>query len=97
MPLFSVIIPVFNAEPWLRECLDSIAKQTVSDFEIIITNDGSTDKSNEVIQFFRENNPSISVKVIEQENKGLGNARNKAVKIARFLALIPYCDNHKRQ
>lgn len=82
MPLFSVIIPVFNAEPWLRECLDSIARQTVSDFDIIITNDGSTDKSNEVIQYFQENNPSISVKVIEQENRGLGNARNEAVKKA---------------
>lgn len=82
MPFFSVIIPVFNAEPWLRECLDSIAKQSYLNFEIVITNDGSTDHSKEVINKFTKDNESITVKVIEQQNAGLGNARNEAVKKA---------------
>ena len=82
MPFFSVIIPVYNAEPWLRECLNSVAKQTFKDFEIVITNDGSSDSSQNVIDQFIEENELISIKVIEQENAGLGNARNEAVKKA---------------
>lgn len=80
MPFFSVIIPVYNAQLWLRECLDSVAKQTFNAFEIIITNDGSSDNSQAIIDQFVEDNDSITVKVVNQENTGLGNARNEAVK-----------------
>jgi glycosyltransferase involved in cell wall biosynthesis len=80
MTFFSVIIPVYNAEPWLKECLDSVANQSFLDFEVIITNDGSTDQSLEIIEAFVLANEAISVKVINQENAGLGNARNEAAK-----------------
>ena len=82
MPFFSVIIPVYNAAPWLQECLGSIAKQTFQDFEIVITNDGSTDGSQDIIKSFIQENETLSVKVVNQENAGLGNARNQAVKNA---------------
>ena len=90
MPFFSVIIPVYNAEPWLKECLDSIAKQTFVDFEIVITNDGSSDRSADIIHQFIKENESISLKVINQKNAGLGNARNEAVRASegKWLCFI---------
>ena len=50
MPKVSVIIPVYNVEKYLRECLDSVVKQTLDDIEIICINDGSTDKSLEILK-----------------------------------------------
>lgn len=74
MPLVSVIIPVYNAEPYLNECLDSVINQSVNDIEIICINDGSTDKSLDILQQYAENDSRI--KIFSIENQGVSHARN---------------------
>ena len=64
-PAISVIIPVYNAQEGLSQCIDSLLDQTFSDYEIIILNDGSTDNSLEVIQNYASKNDSI--RVIDKE------------------------------
>ncbi|MFL2100925.1 glycosyltransferase [Desemzia sp. FAM 23991] len=78
-PLVSVIVPVYNVEDYIEECLDSIIEQTYSHLEIIVVDDGSTDTSNQKIQPYTTDN---RVKLIEQENKGLSGARNSGLKAA---------------
>lgn len=72
-PLVSVIIPVFNVAPYLREALDSVVQQTYFQMEIIIVDDGSTDGSGEICDEYR---PDARAQVIHQENRGLSGARN---------------------
>lgn len=70
----SIIVPVYNAEKYLRECLESLAAQTIRDYEVILVNDGSTDSSREIIN---EYIGKYSVfKTIDIENGGQGRARN---------------------
>lgn len=76
----SVIIPVYNVEIYLAECLDSVLQQTLRDIEIICINDGSTDRSSEVLQEYV--NKDSRIIIINQENKGLGSARNRGLEIA---------------
>ena len=71
--LVSVIIPVFNVRPYLSEALDSVIKQSYSNLEILIIDDGSTDGSGEICEEYSED---PRVQVIHQENKGLSAARN---------------------
>lgn len=94
MPFFSVIIPVYNGEHTLEECLSFIPKQTFKDFELIIIEDGSTDDSLEVIQNWTGEHLELDVKLIEQENQGLGAARNRAIQEAtgQYIALLD-CDD----
>lgn len=81
--MISVIIPLFNAENSIGKALVSIANQTwKGDFEIIIVNDGSTDNSKSVVENYIQNNPSSSILIINQENGGVSNSRNTALKIA---------------
>ena len=80
MPKISVIIPVFNAEKYLVECLNSLINQTLEDWEALCVNDGSTDKSANILTKFSEKNPRI--KIIYQENAGVSAARNKALQTA---------------
>ncbi len=84
----SVIIPVYNAEKYLRECLDSVVNQTLKDIEIICVDDGSTDGSKEILGNYREKDNRIII--ITQENSGSGIARNTGVKLARgeFVAFM---------
>lgn len=77
----SVIIPVYNTEKYLSQCLDSVISQTLKDIEIICVDDGSTDSSSTILQQYEKNNEKIIV--ILQENKGTGAARNEAIKAAR--------------
>lgn len=77
---FSVIVPVYNVEKYLDVCLKSIINQTYENFEIICVNDGSTDKSYEILKKHAQKDARI--KIINQENKGLSAARNVAVKQA---------------
>ncbi len=81
IPMVSVIIPVYNVEPYLRECMDSIVNQTLRDIEIICVNDGSTDGSLSILEEYRANDPRIAV--ISQDNKGLSAARNRGLSQAR--------------
>ena len=80
MPKVSVIIPVYNTEKYLRECLDSVVNQTLEDIEIICINDGSTDSSLEILKEYAKNDKRIII--LEQRNKGSGIARNYGLKIA---------------
>lgn len=76
----SIIIPIYNVEKYLRECLMSLTGQTNQDFEVILVNDGSTDGSSEIVSQYKQEHENV--KVIEQENKGLSEARNAGLKVA---------------
>ena len=75
--MISVIVPVYNVEEYLEECLESIQKQTYSDIEVILVNDGSTDRSKEICERYCEKDSRF--KLVNQENKGLSGARNRGM------------------
>lgn len=77
----SVIIPIYNVEEYLEECIDSILNQSLDNVEIICINDGSTDNSLSILNKYSERNSNI--KIINQENTGAGTARNRALKFAK--------------
>ncbi len=79
-PKVSIVVPVYNVEPFLARCLDSLIAQTLKEIEILCVNDGSTDGSIRILNAYAENDPRI--RVISQINKGLGGARNTGVKAA---------------
>lgn len=77
----SIILPIYNSELYLEECIDSILAQTYSNFELIIVNDGSTDNSVEICnQYIKKDSRII---LITQKNKGVSSARNLGIKIAK--------------
>ena len=76
----SVIIPIYNVEKYLRECLDSVVGQTLQDIEIICIDDGSTDNSARIVAEYMERYDNI--KLIRQENRGPSCARNAGLDIA---------------
>lgn len=80
MPKISVIIPVYNTEKYLSECLDSILSQTFKDIEVICVNDGSSDRSGDVLAEYAAKDDRI--KVVTQDNKGPAAARNKGLDMA---------------
>lgn len=77
----SVIIPMYNAQKYLRECLDLLLRQTLKSIEIICVNDGSTDDTGKLLGEYRDKDSRI--KVLNQENQGAGIARNNGMKIAQ--------------
>ena len=80
MPKISVIIPVYNVEKYLSECLDSIINQTFKDIEIICIDDGSTDNSHLILEEYVKKDSRI--KIVEQKNQGAGASRNKGIECA---------------
>ncbi|QUH23766.1 glycosyltransferase [Methanobacterium alkalithermotolerans] len=80
-PKVSVIIPVYNREKYLKQCLDSVINQTLKNIEIICIDDGSTDKSLEILNEYRKKDGRIII--INQKNQGSGLARNSGLKIAK--------------
>lgn len=84
----SVIVPVYNVEKYLRECLDSIVNQTLEDIEIICINDGSTNNSFDILEEYVAKDNKI--KIINQEHMGVGAARNNALNFVQgeYLAFI---------
>ncbi|MGF7184763.1 glycosyltransferase involved in cell wall biosynthesis [Desulfitispora alkaliphila] len=74
----SVIIPIYNVEQYLRQCIESVLAQSYKDMEIILVNDGSPDNSLDICNEFAENHPCI--KVIDKENGGISDARNEGIK-----------------
>ena len=79
---FSIIIPVYNVEQYLRDCLDSVCRQTYSDWEAICVNDGSTDGSAAILEEYAEKDSRF--KIISQPNGGLSAARNTGLKAAKW-------------
>ena len=77
----SVIIPVYNVEAYLKECLDSFLNQELKEIEVICVNDGSTDNSLNVLKEYQQKDSRVIV--INQENKGQGEARNVGIDASR--------------
>lgn len=82
----SIIIPVYNVESYLDECVKSVLKQTFEDFEIILVNDGSTDFSGEMCKTYQEIDKRI--RVLHKENGGLSSARNVGIDNAKGEYLV---------
>ena len=80
-PKVSVIIPVYNVEQYLRECLNSVIKQTLKEIEIICVDDGSTDNSLDILKEYAEKDHRITI--ITQKNLHAGVARNAGLSIAK--------------
>ena len=80
-PLISIVIPIYNVEKYLTECLDSVLAQTLRDIEIICVNDGSVDRSPDIIGAFAERDNRISV--FSQTNRGAAAARNVGIEKVR--------------
>ncbi len=77
----SVIVPVYNIESYLPECVESLLAQSLSEIEIILVDDGSTDKSGDICEAFAQKSSKVSV--IHQKNRGLSAARNAGLKYAQ--------------
>ena len=95
-PLISVIIPIYNVELYLNECIESVINQTYNNLEIILVDDGSTDNSSCLCEAWAQKDKRI--KVIHKENAGLGKARNSGLMIATgdyvtFLDSDDFIDN----
>lgn len=80
MAKVSIIVPVYNVKKYLRKCLDSLINQTLKDIEIICINDGSTDKSLEILEEYKNRDSRIIL--LNQENSGQSIARNNGIKKA---------------
>jgi len=80
-PKISVIMPIYNCEEYLKEAVESILNQTFTDFEFIIVNDGSVDKSLSILREFEQKDKRI--KIISRENRGLIYSLNEGVKLAQ--------------
>lgn len=76
MPKYSIIIPVYNVEKYIKKCLDSVFNQTYKDYEVIVVNDGTKDNSMDIVKDY-------DVIVINQKNQGLSAARNNGLKKAK--------------
>ena len=68
---FSIIVPLYNCEKYIKDCLDSILAQTYKNFEVVVVNDGSTDESVEIVKSYADDR----IKLFSQKNKGLFHAR----------------------
>lgn len=79
--MISIIVPVYNAEKYLAECIDSLLNQTYKDIEVIVVNDGSTDGSGSICEQYVSKDGRI--RYISQENSGVSVARNSALDIAK--------------
>lgn len=84
----SIIIPVYNAEQYLRKCIESILNQELQQFELILVDDGSTDNSLSICQSYKQKDERVQV--IHQINQGVSVARNTGIKVAKgeFIAFV---------
>ena len=80
MPAVTVIVPVYNGMPYIEKCLESLVNQTLSDLEIIVINDGSTDDTQNILAKYE--NKYGNVRVVQQKNRGLYETRKRAVELA---------------
>lgn len=86
--LVSIVIPVYNVENYLQRCVDALLQQTYNELEIILVDDGSTDRSGDICDYYAKEDARI--KVIHQMNAGQSGARNEALKIAtgKYICFI---------
>ena len=86
--MISIIVPVYNAEKYLNRCIDSILKQTFTDLEIILVDDGSTDDSLKICEEYQKQDDRIIV--IHKDNGGSTSARKAGVRIAKgaYIAFV---------
>lgn len=76
-PMVSIIVPIYNAEQYLRRCVDSILNQEYTDYELLLVNDGSTDASGDICEEYGDQDPRVIV--IQKENTGVSDSRNRAL------------------
>ena len=88
---FSILVPVYNVEKYLPECLESIENQTYRDFEVILVDDGSNDRSGEICDQFKERT-TTNTTVLHKENQGLISARRIGINNAKGEYCI-FCDS----
>ena len=88
-PFFSIIIPVYNAESYLIKCLDSWENQSFKDYEIVIVDDGSSDRSLTICESYTDR--LVQFRLIKKENSGVSDARNMGLAIARG-EFVGFCD-----
>ena len=84
----SILVPIYNVEKYLHRCVDSLLRQDVTDCEIVLVDDGSTDRSGEICDLYAKKNACISV--VHQANGGLVSARNRGIQEARgtYIAFV---------
>uniref|UniRef100_B8HRA4 Glycosyl transferase family 2 n=1 Tax=Cyanothece sp. (strain PCC 7425 / ATCC 29141) TaxID=395961 RepID=B8HRA4_CYAP4 len=87
LPLVSVILPVYNGEPFIEKTLNSILTQTYSNFEVLVIDDGSTDQTETVVTSFAQRDPRI--KLLKQANAGVAAARNFGIQSAKGEFIAP--------
>lgn len=88
MPAISLLIPIYNVEKYLRECLDSVLAQSFTDFEAICINDGSTDSSRAIVQEYLDADGRF--RVIDKSNSGYGASMNQGLDAAtgKYVAIL---------
>ena len=86
----SIVVPVYNADRYLEKCIESLLKQTLTNIEIILVNDGSTDKSKDICNEYAKKDTRI--KVIHKKNEGVSVARNKGIDFASGKYIM-FCDS----
>lgn len=96
MPKVSILIPIYNVEKYLDECLSSVVNQSLKNIEIICINDGSTDGSLEIIQKYMQNDPRV--KLINKPNSGYGDSMNQGLKVAtgQYIGIVESDDIAKK-
>lgn len=96
--MISVIIPIYNAEQYIETALDSVFRQSFSDFEVICVDDGSTDKSLAMVRDYQKKVETGKLVVLTQNNKGPAAARNRGIRAAkgRYLAYLDADDYWER-
>lgn len=89
-PLVSVLVPAYNHEQYVEETLQSVVDQTYENIELIVINDGSTDRTGGVIEEFIERNPGFRITYLEQTNEGICKTLNRGLKYAKgkYVALL---------
>ena len=91
---FSIILCCYNSEEFLQETLLSISNQTYKNYELIIIDDGSTDQTSNIINYFKEKNNYIRIKYYQKKNSGLSSSRNLAISKSKYdwIAIIDHDD-----
>jgi glycosyltransferase involved in cell wall biosynthesis len=88
MPKLSIVIPVYNTEKYLKQCIDSVIGQTFTDFELILVDDGSTDGSGNICDVYAKEDSRVSV--VHTKNQGVVTARRTGVALAKgeYIACV---------